>query len=141
MYLFLIMDLTLLHRELKFSTARSSGSGGQHVNKVETKVILYFSIEESKVLNDEQKSMLLNRLSSYISKDDVLILSHGRKRSQLANKREVVKKFNALVTRALTKRKKRIQTRPTLNSIAVRRKAKSKRAEIKSLRKRPSIFD
>lgn len=135
------MDTNTLHKELTFSTARSGGSGGQHVNKVETKVVLYFDVEASTTLSGIQKSKIRSKLSNHINKEGVLVLSHDRKRSQLANKNAVIKKFDALIEHALKKEKKRIKTQPSAASIEARKKAKSKRSEIKKLRKSPRLND
>ena len=135
------VNINDLHKELTFGTARSGGSGGQHVNKVETKVILYFNILTSSVLSDAQKSILLSKLQNHINKEGVLILSHDRSRSQLTNKEKVIKKFDALIEKAFKKKKKRIKTKPTAASIAERKKQKSKRSETKKLRKPPKISD
>lgn len=135
------MDTNTLHKELTFSTARSGGSGGQHVNKVETKVVLYFDVEASTTLSGIQKSKIRSKLSNHINKEGVLVLSHDRKRSQLANKNAVIKKFDALIEHVLKKEKKRIKTQPSAASIEARKKAKSKRSEIKKLRKSPRLND
>jgi ribosome-associated protein len=135
------VDIKALHKELTFSTARSGGSGGQHVNKVETKVVLYFDVEASVMLSEMQKSKIKSKLSNHINKEGVLILSHERKRSQLANKNAVVKKFDAMIAHALKKEKKRIKTKPSAASIEARKKAKSKRSEIKKMRKPPRPND
>jgi ribosome-associated protein len=136
-----MMNPDALHTELKFSTARSGGSGGQHVNKVETKVFLYFDVFQSSVLTPEQKQLLAEKLSNNINKEGVLVLSHDRKRSQIANKNAVIKKFNALMAKAFEKKKKRINTRPTKASQEARKKAKEKKAQIKKWRKPPSVSE
>ena len=130
-----------LHKELSFSTARSGGSGGQHVNKVETKVVLYFDVDGSAVLSSEEKSRIKSRLVNYINKEGVLILSHDRKRSQLGNKTAVIKKFDSLIQKALKKEKKRIKTKPSAASIEARKKQKAKRSETKKLRRPPRLND
>ena len=135
------MDASRLYNELTFSTARSGGSGGQHVNKVETKVFLYFDVRKSKHLSVNQKKRILDQLKNHINKVGVLILSHDRKRSQLANKEAVIKKFVRLIEQSLKKEKKRIKTKPSAASIEERKKQKSKRSEIKKLRKPPRLLD
>ncbi|NNF35065.1 MAG: aminoacyl-tRNA hydrolase [Saprospiraceae bacterium] len=135
------MDTKTLHKELTFSTARSGGSGGQHVNKVETKVVLYFNVETSSFFSETQKSKIRSKLSNHINKEGVLVLSHDRKRSQVANKNAVIKKFDAMIEHALKKEKKRIKTKPSAASVAARKKEKSKRSEIKKMRKPPRLND
>jgi ribosome-associated protein len=135
------VNISDLHKELSFSTARSGGSGGQHVNKVETKVVLYFNVDTSVLLSEIQKSKIKSKLSNHINKEGILVISHDRKRSQIANKNAVIRKFNAMIEHALKKVKKRIKTKPSAASIEARKKAKSKRSEIKKLRKPPGLTD
>lgn len=98
-----------LHKELKFRTSRSSGSGGQHVNKVSTRVELLFDVLNSEALDDGEKALLMDRLSNRITKEGVLLIASDASRSQLQNKNTVIKKFDTWVTKALQPVKERPQ--------------------------------
>ena len=137
----MMKDVTLLHKELQFKTARSGGSGGQHVNKVETKVYLHFNIIDSSILDENEKHLLLSKLSNFITKEGILVMSHERKRSQFSNKKAVLKKFDTLVVKALAKKKKRIPTKPSAAAMARIRNEKKRKSELKSLRRKPTIND
>ena len=117
--------------EFIFSASRSSGAGGQNVNKVNTKVELRFSIPDSQLLSDDEKATLLSKLAARITDNGELIVVCQTERSQLKNKEEAIEKFYDLLKKALTPRKKRKPTKPTLAS-------KEKRLDdkrIKSIRK------
>lgn len=129
------IDATLLSGELVFTTSRSSGPGGQNVNKVNTKVTLRFDIPGSQVLTDAEKGTLLKKLSSRVTNEGVLILSSQDKRSQLQNKEAVVARFEAVVANAFKKRKARKPTKPSKASVEKRITEKKRRAETKKWRK------
>jgi ribosome-associated protein len=133
------MDYQALMDELKFTTSRAGGSGGQHVNKVETRVSLYFDIKNSIHLTENEKKLLSRNLSNRINKEGVLILSSDKSRSQHKNKEKVINKWKAMLNKALQKKKKRIPTKPSKASIEAIKKKKAKRSEIKKLRKGPNL--
>lgn len=95
-------DLSIGEDELKFSATRSSGPGGQHVNKVNTRITLWFDVGESSSLTPDQKNRILSRLNTRISKDQRLRIVSQRHRSQVANKEAAVEKFVELLQDALT---------------------------------------
>lgn len=109
-------DIESLLNECRFEATRSSGSGGQNVNKVSTKVILLFNVLESNVLDKEQKEVFLSKLHTRISKHSIFRISSGRERTQLANRKLVVEKFFTLVEKAFETEEERIATRPTKSS-------------------------
>lgn len=129
------IDATLLSGELVFTTSRSGGPGGQNVNKVNTKVTVRFDIPGSQILTEEEKEMLLKRLSSRLTNEGVLLLSSQDKRSQLQNKEAVVARFEAVIANALKKRKVRKATKPSKASVEKRITEKKRLGEKKKWRK------
>jgi ribosome-associated protein len=106
------------------------------VNKVSTRVTLQFDLRNSLHLSDRQKRRLATRLASRINRDGVLKLHCQRHRSQAANREELIRRFAALLRDALTRRRKRIATRPTRSSVERRLTEKQRRGRIKQDRKR-----
>lgn len=122
--------------ELSFKASRSGGAGGQHVNKVSSKVELEFDVLSSGLLTDEQKAVVMDKLANRITKEGVLKMVVQEDRSQLANKEAVVKKFYALMHSCFVVRKKRKATKPSRSSKEKRLTSKKRDAEIKKLRKK-----
>jgi ribosome-associated protein len=122
--------------EIIFKTARSGGKGGQNVNKVESMVEGYFRIDDSPLLNDEQKKVLHIKLANKINSEGFLQTRSQVHRSQLENKKEVIKKITSLIEHALKKQKKRVATKPTKGSKEKRIESKKKNGEIKIGRKK-----
>jgi ribosome-associated protein len=124
-----------LEEEMSFSTSRSSGPGGQHVNKVNTKVELRFHVGNSMQLTDTEKKRIRMKLINRINNDDELIVLSQRERSMLQNKQAVIEKFYQLLSLALKPVKPRRPTRPTAASVEKRLQAKKQLSTIKSLRR------
>ena len=124
-----------LNKEVKYRTSRSSGAGGQHVNKVSTKVELIFDVNGSAVLSEEQKMIIHEKLKNRIFKEGLLILHCDETRSQLKNKEIVFMRFIALIEDALKPIKKRKPTKPTKSSVEKRLYNKKKKSDKKDLRK------
>lgn len=126
-----------LKDELTFTTSRSSGPGGQNVNKVNSKVTLKFDIPSSTIFDEEEKGILLNKLKSKITTEGVLILASQDQRTQLQNKEAVVLKLEALLNKAFEKKKKRKSTKPTKGAIQERLNKKKQQADKKKWRQKP----
>jgi len=120
--------------ELSFRTARSSGPGGQNVNKLETRVELEFDIPNSISLTGVQKQILLDRLSSRINSKGVLRIVSQESRSQWTNREHATEKFIDLLEKALRPRKTRLPTKPSYQSRERRIRAKKRRGEKKRMR-------
>ena len=126
-------------KELTFKAIRSSGSGGQHVNKVSSKVELMFNLSESLIFKDFQKVRLLDKLQHRLTKEGVLILQCGESRSQHKNKDIIIKRFLALIKDALKVPKIRKPTKVPKSVIRKRLKSKRKRSEKKANRQKPNL--
>ena len=133
------MNIENLTKELSFKAVRSGGAGGQHVNKVSSKIELTFDIENSKILKEEQKKLLLKNLSSRLTKENVLILFCDESRSQHKNKEIAIERFSKIIKNGLTIPKKRKPTKVSKSAIRKRLEKKKKLAFKKSLRQKPKL--
>ena len=123
--------------ELEMRAARSGGPGGQSVNTTDSKIELRWDVRRSRALDEAQRARLLERLSSRLTDDGVLILTGQEHRSQHRNREAVLSRFQSIVGEALTPPRKRRRTRPTRAAKERRLQAKRERAETKRLRKPP----
>ncbi len=130
-----IIKLGSLDAELVFSFIRSTGPGGQNVNKVNSKAELRFDVLNSQILSEEQKCTILKKLKSRINNESILFLSSQEDRSQHKNKENVIARFYELINKSLKKHKKRVKTKPSKASIENRLKGKRKTSEKKERRK------
>ena len=133
------MDLDKIKSELSFKAVRSSGAGGQNVNKVSSKVILTFDILESNGLSNSEKELLKSKLKPRLTSDCVLMLNGEEDRSQLKNKALVTKRFFEILKIALTIPKQRKATKIPRSVIEKRIKSKPNNSMIKQNRKRPEF--
>ena len=130
------MNPSLLHPDLSFQFARSGGAGGQNVNKVATKAELRFSVRNSALLTEEQRTWLTEKLANKLTNEGELVMTHQTERTQLANKEKVIKKFNRLIAKAFEVPKPRKASRPGKAAVAERLSQKKRRADIKSARRK-----
>lgn len=122
-------------KELSFKTSRSSGAGGQNVNKVETSVTVLWNVLESGFFNDYQKDLIQNKLKNRINAEGLLFLTVSESRTQLANKNKAIEKILDIVDQALKIPKKRLATKPSRNQKQKRLDTKKKLSEKKENRK------
>jgi len=134
-----LKNLHPLLNELKFKAIRSNGPGGQHVNKVSSKIELTFNVLNSNILTEEHKQLLSKKLASRLTKDSVLILFCDETRSQHKNKEIAVERFLQLIKKSLTIPKKRKPTKPTKSSVKKRLEGKKRVSIKKTSRKRPDL--
>lgn len=128
----------ILH-EIQFKAIRSSGSGGQHVNKVSSKVELRFNVIDSSVLTKDHKEKLIRNISERLTKDNAIVLHCDDTRSQHRNKELAIRRLLDILNRGLVDPKKRKPTKVPKSVKLKRLKAKKQRSEKKASRKRPDI--
>jgi ribosome-associated protein len=133
------MDLEKIISELSFKAVRSSGAGGQNVNKVSSKVVLTFDLNTSQALSEEQKLLLKSNLVSRLTSENILILNCDEDRSQLKNKEIVTKRFVEIIKKGLFVPKVRKETKIPKSVIKKRIKDKKNISEIKQSRKKPRL--
>ncbi|MGN0002015.1 MAG: alternative ribosome rescue aminoacyl-tRNA hydrolase ArfB [Sphingobacterium composti] len=131
----MIVNPEELKREIKYKTSRSSGAGGQNVNKVETKVSLLWDFENSTLINENQKSIIRIKLSNRVQAEGLIQIDSSESRSQLANKEIALEKLVQLIEQSLKTDKKRIPTKIPRSKILARLDRKTKHAEKKSNRR------
>jgi ribosome-associated protein len=129
-------SVDILYQEFIFSASRSSGPGGQNVNKVNSKVTLEWNVVQSLLVSEEDKTIILQKLSSHITKEGVVQLTSQEARSQLQNKEAVIKKLQDLLTRAFIKKKTRKPTKPSKAAKLKRVQQKKQHGEKKKWRKK-----
>lgn len=133
------MDKGQLIRELQFKAVRSGGAGGQHVNKVSTKIELTFDLVNSFAFLDTEKERLLHKLKPRLTNDGLLLLQCDETRSQHRNKELIVLRFLDVIESTLKTPKKRKRTKPSKASVEKRLKTKKMAAQKKSGRKKPNF--
>ena len=126
-------------KEIHFKATRSSGAGGQHVNKVSSKVEVTFDLENSNSLSESEKQLLTQKLAARLTKENRLILSCEETRSQHRNKEIAIQKFLRLITESLIRPKKRRPTKPSRASVRRRSETKQRTSVKKTLRKKPGL--
>lgn len=131
------MELEKIISELQFKAVRSSGAGGQNVNKVSSKVVLSFDLENSQALSVEEKALLENKLAPRLTSENILILNCDEDRSQLKNKSIVTKRFLDIIAAGLVVPRIRKATKIPKSVIRKRIKDKKNLSEIKKSRRKP----
>ena len=133
------MNSNIVLEEISYKSVRSSGAGGQHVNKVASKVMIHFNITISKAFLEEEKERLLHRLSNKLSKEGVLVLSCSETRSQHKNKEIVTKRLLNLLRTNLEIKPRRKKTKRSKASIIKRLQNKRSQSQKKELRQKPKL--
>jgi ribosome-associated protein len=135
-----MFDENQLISELQFQAIRSSGAGGQHVNKVSSKVVLNFDLQNSQVFNDDQKALLFKNLTTRLTSESVLILQSDDSRSQHKNKETIIRRFLEFIQQGLIVQKKRKRTKVPRSVKLKRLSKKRQQSDKKANRKPPDLI-
>ena len=130
-------DITIRRKELKYKTIKSSGPGGQNINKNSSAITLHFDITNSISLSNEIKKKLLSKPHNYLTKSGKIIIKSNSFKSQKKNKSEAISRFAGYIKNSIFVKKKRIKTSPKISSIELRLNDKRKNSMKKNLRKKP----
>lgn len=133
------MNKDKIIQELQFKAIRSGGAGGQHVNKVSSKVALTFDLNNSEALSEEEKERIALKLSNRLTKENLLLLQSDESRSQHKNKEIVIDRFFNILENALKVPKKRKKTKPSKSAVESRLKSKLRTAQKKALRRKNDL--
>lgn len=133
------MDKDKIISELQFKAVRSSGAGGQNVNKVSSKVVLQFDLKNSTAVSEAERELLFVKLENKLTKEQILILNCDEDRSQLRNKDIVIKRFLLIIEGALKVEKQRKPTKIPRSIIEKRLKEKRNQSDIKQSRQKPKF--
>ncbi|MBO9583535.1 MAG: aminoacyl-tRNA hydrolase [Flavobacterium sp.] len=133
------MDAEKIVSELNFKAVRSSGSGGQNVNKVSSKVVLSFDLNASQALSDDEKLLLQENIAARLTSENILILNCDEDRSQLKNKEIVIKRFLDIIKKGLYVPKVRKATKIPKAVIKKRIKDKKNVSDLKQSRRKPNL--
>lgn len=133
------MNKEIIQSEVTYKAVRSSGAGGQNVNKVSSKVVLTFDLIKSNGFSEEEMEILSSKLAKKLTQEGVLILTSEEDRSQLKNKEIVTKKLFDVLEKALVKPKPRKATKIPKGAVEKRIKDKKTNSEIKNARRKPEL--
>ncbi|OGX85662.1 alternative ribosome rescue aminoacyl-tRNA hydrolase ArfB [Hymenobacter glacialis] len=122
--------------EITFQTSRSSGPGGQNVNKVESRVELRWHLQDSQVLTEAQKGLILEKVANQLTAEGLLLITAQDDRSQLRNKEIALARFHELLLKSLRRPKPRKATKPSKGAVRKRLESKKKDGEKKANRRR-----
>ncbi len=131
------MNKEILRQEITFKAVRSGGAGGQHVNKVSSKVVLFWNITQTLALSDFEKERIIAKMQNRLSKDGTLIINADESRSQIKNKEIAINRFFNLLEEALQIDKVRVKTKIPRSILRKNKEAKQKLSQKKALRKPP----